>query len=234
MSIFAISDLHLSFADTVNKPMDVFGPDWVNHAERLKNEWIQTVSPSDFVVIPGDISWGLSLDEAKADLQFIDGLPGMKILLRGNHDFWWSSMKKMRGLYKTVNFIQNDAFACEDCVICGTRLWSLPWVQQADYTQSESDVIFEREILRLEMSFAEAEKIRGEKKLIVATHFPPLDKSHKGTRITEIYQNHGVDIAVYGHLHGKHWSDAAEGEIGGIEYRLVSLDRLNAKPLKLL
>ena len=145
MKIFAISDLHLSFADTVDKPMDKFGPEWTDHARRLKESWFSIVSNEDTVIIPGDISWGMSLEEAMPDLEFIDTLPGRKVLLRGNHDFWWSSMKKMRGLFPTLSFIQNDAVDLGEYVICGTRGWNFPWYVPKDMTPEENEKIYRRD-----------------------------------------------------------------------------------------
>ena len=188
MSLFAISDLHLSFAETVEKPMDVFGPLWDNHEQRLANAWRELVSEEDYVLVPGDISWGISLEEAAPDLRFLEALPGKKILLRGNHDYWWSTLKKMNGKYKDIFYIQNNCFAAEDFVICGTRGWFLPWHASKDYTKEECAKIFERELLRLEMSLESAKDIREGRKLIAASHFPPLDNEHTGTRVTEIYQ----------------------------------------------
>ena len=229
MALYTIGDLHLSFSG--DKPMDKFGPEWTDHAERLRRAWFDVVSGDDTVVIPGDISWAMSLEEAKPDLEFIDSLPGKKVLLRGNHDFWWASMKKMRGLYDTIDFIQNDAFESEDFVLCGTRGWYLPWNVPKDMTAEENDRIFRRELLRMEMSLEAAKKVRGDKCLVAAMHFPPLDPSHTGTAVTQLLQLYGVDIAIYGHLHGSHRAEAVEGRVGGINYKYVSLDNLDATPV---
>ena len=234
MSLYAISDLHLSFADTVNKPMDVFGPEWENHAERLRIAWTEEISPDDTVVISGDISWGMSLEEAMPDLAFIDSLPGKKVLLRGNHDFWWSSMKKMRGLYPSIGFIQNDAFEGEDFVLCGSRGWYLPWNIPKTAEGEDNEKILRREFLRMEMSLKEARKIREGRKLIAAMHFPPLDAWHTDTLFTELFRDYGVDTVIYGHLHGRHQAEAFEGEVFGTEYRFVSLDKLDARPIKVI
>ena len=234
MSLFAISDLHLSFADTIDKPMDKFGPEWVDHAERLRTAWFDVVSDEDTVVIPGDISWAMSLEEAGPDLDFIDKLPGKKILLRGNHDFWWSSMKKMRGLYGSIDFIQNDAYDGGDFILCGTRGWYLPWNVPKEMTSEENEKIFRREVLRMEMSLEAAKKTGSGKRLIAAMHFPPLDPLHTGTVVTELLQEYGVDIAIYGHLHGRHRVEAVEGRVGGIDYKHVSLDKLDAVPLRIV
>jgi len=234
MSLFAISDLHLSLADTVDKPMDKFGPEWYDHAERLRVAWTSLVSDNDTVVVPGDISWGIDLEEARPDLAFIDSLPGKKVLLRGNHDYWWTSMKKMRGLFETIDFIQNDSYVGEDFVICGTRGWNLPWNIPKEMTKEENEKIFRRELLRMEMSLKSAEPFRSGKKLIVAMHYPPFDPSHKGTLFTEMFEAYGVEQVLYGHLHGKHREEAVEGRVGKIFYTLVTLDKLDAVPLKII
>ncbi len=230
MKVFAISDLHLAFADTVDKPMDKFGPAWENHAARLSASWSKLVSEDDLVIVPGDISWGMSLEEAKPDLAFVDSLPGKKVMLRGNHDFWWSSMKKMRGLYGSIEFIQNDAVVCGDFVICGSRGWNLPWNVPKEMTAEENEKIYKREILRMEMSLRAALGVRDDRMLIAAVHFPPFDPSHHDTEFTELFKDYGVNKVVYGHLHGKRISEAVEGVFDGIEYRLVSLDKLDAMP----
>ncbi len=234
MSLYAIADLHLSFADTVDKPMDRFGPEWKDHAERLRTAWLSVVSEEDTVLIPGDISWGMSLEEAKPDLAYIDALPGKKLLLRGNHDYWWSSMNKMKGLFPTIDFIRNDAYEGDDFVICGSRGWCLPWNFDKEMTLEENEKILRRELLRMEMSLSAGADIRKGKTLIMATHYPPLDREHKGTVFTELFQSYGVDICIYGHLHGKQRQEAVEGKVGDIVYKLVSLDHLDAKPIKVI
>ncbi len=234
MSLYAISDLHLSLADAVEKPMDIFGPEWVNHAERLSVAWRALVKPGDTVVVPGDISWGIDLEEAGPDLSFVDSLPGKKLLLRGNHDFWWASMKKMRGLYSTIDFIQNDAYEGDTFVICGTRGWYLPWNIPKKMESEDNEKILRREILRMEMSLKAASSVRNGRKLIVAMHFPPLDQWHTETAFTEMFKEYSVDKVVYGHLHGKHQAESFEGNTGGIEYRLVSLDKLDACPIRIV
>ena len=234
MSLFAISDLHLSLSSDVDKPMDVFDYAWVNHVSRLENGWRKLVSVEDTVLIPGDISWGLSLEQAMPDLAFIDSLPGKKVLLRGNHDYWWASMKKMRSLFPSVFFVQNDCYAAEDFVVAGSRGWTFPWDKNADFTPEENDKIYKRELLRLEMSLQAAAQAAQGRPLIAATHYPPLSRDHMQTEFTRLYQKYGVQTAVYGHLHGAKQAFAAEGPSDGINYRLVSLDKLDAVPLKIL
>ena len=230
--LFAIADLHLATDPSIaDKSMDMFGGAWVGHAARLRDIWLRLVEPEDVVLIPGDISWALKLEGAKADLAWLDALPGTKVLLRGNNDLWWSSMKKMRGLYESVLFIRNDCIEFEDYVLCGSRGWTCPG--DPDFSEAEDRKIYERELLRLEMSLSSAAACG--KQIIAATHFPPMNRKAEPSGFTRLYKRFGVKKAVYGHLHGvSAFLTAPEGCIDGIEYRLVSLDRLGAAPLKLL
>ena len=214
-----------------DKSMDMFGGAWVNHAERLREIWLRLIEPDDIVFIPGDISWALKLDEAKADLAWIDALPGRKILIRGNHDLWWSSMKKMRGLFPSIGFIQNDCAEFDDLVLCGSRGWVCPG--DPNYTENTDRKIYERELLRLEMSLSSGSKTG--KRIIAATHFPPTPSADLDSGFMQLYKKYGVKTAVYGHLHGsKAFSGAPEGMTDGIYLRLVSLDKLDAAPLKII
>lgn len=231
-NLYAIADLHLAMDPSIeDKAMDMFGGVWVGHAERLREIWLRNISEDDVIFIPGDISWALKLDEAKADLAWIDGLPGTKVLLRGNHDLWWSSMKKMRGLFESLLFIQNDAVEFPEFVLCGSRGWLCPG--DPDFTESKDRKIYERELLRLRMSLSDAAKYG--KPVIAATHFPPMNKDWQESGFTQLYKEFGVKHALFGHLHGETaFRNAPEGEIEGIRYRLVSLDRLCAMPLRIL
>lgn len=211
--------------------MDLFGGTWVNHAERLREIWLRLIEPDDIIFIPGDISWALKLEEAKADLAWIDALPGRKILLRGNHDLWWSSMKKMRGLFSTIDFIQNDCVEFDDFVLCGSRGWICPG--DPNYVESTDRKIYLRELLRLEMSLSAG--IKTGKRIVAATHFPPIPSADQDSGFMQLYYKYGVETAVYGHLHGsKAISCAPEGTINGVYLRLVSLDKLEAAPLKII
>ena len=231
-NLYAIADLHLAMDPSIgDKSMDMFGGAWVDHAERLKKLWLRLVEPQDVVFVPGDISWALKLPEAAADLAWIDSLPGTKVLLRGNHDLWWSSMKKMKGMFESVLFIRNDSIEFADYVLCGTRGWICPG--DPEFSESTDRKIYERELIRLRMSLEDAS--RCGKRIIAATHFPPMNRSREASGFTGLYREFGVKTALFGHLHGESaFRSAPEGSIDGIDYRLVSLDRLGAAPLRIL
>ena len=222
MKLFALADLHLS--GSVDKPMDVFGPQWDNHHARIKEAWLDTVGKNDLVLIPGDISWAMQLQEAQEDLDAIAQLPGRKLLLRGNHDYWWSSLSKLRAaLPSGMQVIQNDAVLLDGHVFCGTRGWTFPTPQQNLGEQDEK--VYQRELLRLKMSLDQAVKLGG-KDITVMLHFPPLFADGVGTAFTEILKAYPVRSVVYGHLHGAGIKIAFEGEREGIDYHLVSCDAL--------
>jgi len=220
MNVFAIGDLHLSFSVGEAKSMDMFGDAWVNHTEKLKENWLRLVNPDDIVVLPGDFSWAMKLEEAKADFDWLSHLPGRKIFVRGNHDLWWSSLKKMQTLYPEVHFIQNDSIVVNGIAIAGSRGWINP--DDLDFKESTDGPIYQRERLRFEMSLS---SIEGEySKLIFVSHFPPLG-------FTDILKKYNVDYAIYGHLHGeKAFANGPVGLIDGTEYFLCSLDKLKAVP----
>ncbi|MFQ9894348.1 MAG: metallophosphoesterase [Emergencia sp.] len=228
MKIFAIGDLHLSFDKRIEKPMDIFGPRWVNHHERVKAQWEQLVDPNDLVLIPGDVSWGLRQDEALADLEWIHRLPGKKVITKGNHDLWWTSVTRLNNLYEDMTFLQNHCFDAGDGIaICGTRGWICPGTEGFD---SHDQKIFDRERIRLEFSLKEA-KEAGAKTIIAALHYPPTNDKMQGSGFTELLERYGVKLCVYGHLHGKDaFKNGLKGVFNGVEYRLVSLDYLEGKP----
>ena len=153
MSIFAIADLHLSFCPDICKPMDIYGPEWENHAERIEENWRSVVTDEDTVVLPGDISWGLKLEEARYDLEWIEALPGRKVVFKGNHDLWWRGITRLNSMDETVTFIQNDCYEAEGVFICGTRGWVTP--DSDDYTEAD-EKIYNRELLRLRASLEKA------------------------------------------------------------------------------
>lgn len=240
MRVYAIADLHLSFGENVDKPMDVFGPAWEAYEAKLKKNWEDTVAPGDTVIIPGDLSWGLHLEEAMADLAWLDSLPGTKVLVRGNHDLWWSSMAKMRKLFESVKFIQNDAYEGEGFVVMGSRGWVCPG--DAHFSEEEDRKIYTREVMRMEMSAAAAERLmtqareRGEDPVLIgAMHYPPTNEKKQPSEFTGIFGKAGCRTVVYGHLHGEHsFYNGPYGVIDGAEYFLCSLDRLEGQPRLIL
>ena len=229
MALFSIADLHLSF--TSEKPMDIYGGWWINHTETIRNNWIQNIGEDDTVLIPGDISWALRLEDAKEDLSWLDSLPGKKIAVKGNHDLWWSSISKLSKLSLDINFIQNNFFQYEDYAICGTRGWICPG--DKDFTIHD-DKIYKREINRLMLSLNTA-KGAGYKKYIAMLHFPPTNENMDQSGFTELLEQYGVEAVVYGHLHNKEgFSKGIKGEVNGIKYYLTSCDAIECNPLKLL
>ena len=227
MSVFAIGDLHLPGHE--QKPMDVFGSHWDRHFETISENWRQKITDDDLVLIPGDISWAMQLSEAKDDLEAIGRLPGTKLLLRGNHDYWWSSLSKLRAaMPERMHVIQNDAMRFGDSVFCGTRGWNFPTAQQALSAQDEK--VYQRELIRLRMSLDHARKLGGSD-VTVMLHFPPLFADGFSTGFTEILEEYAVNRVVYGHLHGSGIKIGYEGVREGIEYRLVSCDALSFAPV---
>ncbi|MGN0711468.1 MAG: metallophosphoesterase [Anaerovoracaceae bacterium] len=230
MKIFAIADLHLSFDERVEKPMDIFGTNWLNHADKLKEYWEEMISDGDIVLIPGDISWALKYEEALADLEWIHSMKGTKILLKGNHDLWWTSINRLNRLYDDMHFLQNDFYPVGDVAVCGSRGWICPG---SDEFKQHDNKIYERELLRLEFSLSAAEKA-GFKKKIGMLHYPPTnDRMHK-SGFTELFSRYGVSSVVYGHLHGKEgFKNGLKGVMNDVEYHLVSLDYLHCKPFQI-
>lgn len=224
MKLFAIGDLHLSHAS--DKPMDVFGPAWDDHAARIGESWRNTVAEDDVVLIPGDISWAMQLDEARADIDFIAALPGKKILMRGNHDYWWASLAKVRAvLPRGIYALQNDAIDLGGAVIAGSRGWMCPG--SSGFEPETDKKIYDREAIRLGMSLERA----GEGRRIIAMlHYPPFNEKRNSSAFTDLFEKHGVEHVVYGHLHGKSCRNAFEGVREGITYTLCSADHLGFAP----
>ncbi len=228
MRVFALADLHLS--GSVDKPMDVFGPAWDNHLARICTAWLESVGEEDLVLIPGDISWAMRLQEAETDLRTIAALPGKKLILRGNHDYWWNSLSKVRAaLPEGMYALQNDAFAFGDVAVVGSRGWVCP--ESAGFDDAEDRSIYEREVLRLGLSLSHAPK---DKFLVCMMHYPPFNERRNPSGFTELFEQYGVKRVVYGHLHGKACRNAFEGERNGVEYTLCSADHLEFKPKLIL
>ena len=224
MKVFALADLHLS--GSVNKPMDVFGPAWDNHLTRIQTAWSETVGPEDLVLIPGDISWAMRLEEAQTDLETIAALPGTKLLLRGNHDYWWNSLSKVRAaLPEGMYALQNDAFTFGNLVIVGSRGWVCPG--SSGFDDAVDSPVYEREVIRLGLSFSHAQEGRP---ILCMMHYPPFNERRKPSGFTATIEQFGTKHVVYGHLHGKACRNAFEGERNGVQYTLCSADHLNFKP----
>lgn len=228
MKIFAISDLHLSFAPYIEKPMNIFGMRWENHEERLSEYWKELVCEEDTVLLGGDLSWGLRLEDAKFDLEWIDALPGRKILIKGNHDLWWGSINKLNSLYEDMDFLQTNFFKVGDVAICGSRGWVCPGA--SDFREHD-EKIYKRELIRLRFSL-EAAKKAGMQRIIGMLHYPPTNDRFHNSGFTELFSEFGVEKVIYGHLHGKdNFAKGFKGEMNGVSYDLTSCDYLGAKPI---
>ena len=194
--VFSISDLHIGTC--VDKPMDVFGKQWEGHFDKIKEDWLRRVGEQDVVLLAGDFSWAMSLEEVKGDLAELAALPGKKVLLKGNHDYWWQSVSKVRSvLPEGVYALQNDVIRIGNYLFCGSRGWMM------EHPEEEEKKIFDRELIRLELSLSAMAKVRREgDKVIGMTHFPPFDLTFASTPVTELFRKYEVDTVVYGHLHG--------------------------------
>ncbi len=226
MSIFAIADLHLSLDG--NKSMEIFSG-WDDYVQKLEENWKKIVTPEDTVVIPGDISWAMKLEDTLVDFQFLDSLPGQKVLLKGNHDYWWTTAKKMSAfvaehrLY-TLNFLHNDCYPAEGVAICGTRSWLFEQGEEFDQK------LVNREAGRLDMSLTAAKEMEK----IVFLHYPPIYRDGRSDKMIEIMHKHGVNQCYYGHLHAHTIKNAFNDTENGIRYKLVSADALKFIPYKVL
>ncbi len=230
MKLFAIADLHLPGGD--DKPMDVFGPQWDGHFQRISRDWRQRVAPEDLVLIPGDISWAMQLSHALPDLEAIGALPGQKLLIKGNHDYWWSSLTRVQeALPAGMKALQHSAADVGGWVVCGTRGWMFP---TGDAPLSpEDDRVYRRELLRLEMALAEAERMAAGRPVVVMLHYPPLYDTQRDTAFTELLTARGAHTVVYGHLHGSGIRAGFSGMHRGVRYALVSCDSLDFQLMEL-
>lgn len=224
MSIYAIGDTHLSFS--TDKPMDIFGG-WTDYVYRLEKNWRTVVKTEDTVVIPGDISWAMSLEGAEEDFRFLHSLPGRKIILKGNHDYWWTTKKKMdtylreKG-FDSIEILHNNAFRVGDFTLCGSRGWFY------DAQTGLDKKVIAREAARIDRSIEEGKKLGGE--LIVFLHYPPLSQEQKCEEIMQVLIKHGIKRCVYGHLHGGSCLYAVQEKVDGIDFSLVSADFLQFCP----
>ncbi len=223
MSIFAIGDTHLTFS--TDKPMDIFRG-WTDYVERLEKNWRAVVGEDDTVVIPGDISWAMSLEQAKKDFAFLDALPGKKLIMKGNHDYWWTTKRKMDTFlsengFVSLSILHNNAFRVGDFTLCGSRGWFF------DAENSDSKVLL-REAGRLDMSIEEGKKLGGE--LIVFLHYPPVMSNMRCNEMMAVLKKHGIERCYYGHLHGESTLRAVKETVDGVKFSLVSADFLEFCP----
>lgn len=222
MKIYAISDLHLS--GLTDKPMDIFGGGWEGHFEKIKNDWEEKVKDGDAVLIGGDTSWGMKLEEGLFDVRSLAPLKGNKVFIRGNHDFWWSGISRVRAGApdSTFYFLQNDCVKLGKYIIAGSRGWTCPG--SADYTEHD-EALYKREAERFRLAFAAADKVREEgDELIALIHYPPFGQKKEDTLFTRLFEENGVKKVVFGHLHGSYYFPLRT-EKNGITYYLTSCDK---------
>ena len=224
MALYAIGDLHLCLG--APKPMDVFGGAWVGYMEKLK-QGMSVLTPEDTLVLMGDLSWALDLPNAAADFAWINGISGKKIILKGNHDYWWSTQAKFTKFcqengFVNLNLLNNNCYAYEDWAICGTRGWFF----EEERSGAQDEKVFRRELIRLETSL----KAAGDREKLVFLHYPPRYKGYTCREILDLMENYGVRQCYYGHLHGASHKLAMQGLWDGIEYRLLSADYLDFRP----
>lgn len=236
MSIYVIGDLHLPFGE--NKPMDIFGEKWQGYTEKLREDWLNKVKPEDTVFLAGDFSWATYLEDTYEDFSYLNNLPGKKILLKGNHDYWWTTLTNMkRYLQKNnienVDFLFNNSYEIENKIFVGTRGWTL-------LESENSEKMINREAARLELSIKSAIEQYGEDKEIIAImHYPPISNNAMKNEYTynskflDIMKKYNIKKCYYGHLHGSSHKDAIEGEIEGVNFKLISADYLDFKLCKI-
>ncbi len=230
MRIYAISDLHIS--TNTNKPMDVFGGNWIGYLDKIRNDWKSKVSDDDIVLIGGDISWAMDIEDAKKDIQSLADLKGKKVFIKGNHDYWWSGIGKVRDILPE-NFyaLQNDSIKFGNIVICGSRCWSVPGC--TDFKQQDMKIYLrETERLRLSLNSAKKKMNDGDK-LIALIHFPPFNVKREDTIFTNLFEQSHVHSVVYGHLHGKNVKADLVVYKNDVKYYLTSCDQVNNKLIEI-
>lgn len=225
MALYALSDLHLSFTD--DKPMGIFGEVWEDHDKKIEQNWWAKIRPEDTVLLGGDLSWSMTLDMAMKELDFINSLPGRKIAIKGNHDYWWSSIKKLNSLYDNFKFIQNNYFLWNSTAICGTRGWICEGSEK--FTEEDAS-IYRREGIRLENSLAAA-TAAGHTDIIAMIHYPPVNEYNQNSAFTDLLEKYKVRKVIYGHLHGAALKNVLQGDRNGVEYIMTSGDFLNFDPI---
>ena len=227
MALYAIGDLHLSHA--APKPMDIFGSGWDGHPQKLRENWNRVVSENDLTIVAGDISWAMQLSEAAQDLAWLAALNGQKLLLRGNHDYWWSSIGKVRrALPPGIHVLQNDHFSWGTLAVCGTRGWICPG--EEGFNSGQDEKIYKRELLRLQFSLESARK-DGFTDLIAALHFPPYNRQGPPSEFTALLEEYRVKGCLFGHIHDPGRERIFQGKHGGVDYRFVAADGVDFTPV---
>lgn len=245
MSIFVIADLHLSTDSATNKSMEVFGSRWTDYMSKIQKNWNSIVTERDTVIIPGDISWALRLEDATSDLEYIHKLNGKKFLGKGNHDFWWSTNKKMNEFFKKNGFdsleiLHNNAFIVEGAIICGTRGWFPDESQQTAVNNADYGKIINREVGRLKLSLEAASKLQAEHlastgeelPILVFLHFPPIRGDYSIKELIDVLCEYNVKNVYYGHIHNSY--DTPKSFVyENVRFNIISSDFLNFYPLKI-
>ena len=237
MSIYIIGDLHLAFGE--NKPMDVFGDNWTNHSEKIKQDWLSKVKKEDTVILAGDFSWAMKLQDTIQDFEYLNQLPGKKILLKGNHDYWWTTVTSMKKFLRdnnisNIDFLYNNSFEIENRIICGTRGWALT----SENIIKEDQKIVDREVNRLKLSIESGIQNFGENKEIIAIlHYPPITQTNilknETTPFMKMLREYNIKKCYYGHLHGLGIKEAVNGNMDEIELKLISCDAIDFKLQKI-
>ena len=235
MSIYVIADLHLDTKSN-QKSMEVFGNRWRDYVQKIQSNWSRLVAPQDTVVIPGDISWALNLESSLSDLKWIDALPGKKILMKGNHDFWWSTVSKMRSFFcenciNSIDILYNNALEVEEYIISGSRGWFTDRAMQGSAQEVDYDKIINREFVRLELSLKAAQNLRDQtgKEILVFLHFPPVWGEFRCEEILELLKKYRIKQCFFGHIHSN-YSISSSFTDNGVTFRLISADYLDFIP----
>ena len=228
MAIYTISDLHLSLG--IDKPMDIFGEKCSHHDAKIKNNWMRKINEDDMILIAGDISWAMRENESMMDLQWIEDLPGKKIISKGNHDYWWNSITKLNAKFENTKFLQNNYYVYKEYAICGSRGWICPG---SDKFTEKDEKIYSRELIRLRLSLDSAKKA-GFNKFIVMIHYPPTNEKFEESDIVKLFKEYNVEKVIYGHLHGPALRRVLDGVNDGVEYIMTSGDYIDFDPVKIL
>ncbi len=231
MKVYAISDFHLSIFNP--KPMDIFGEVWNNYLDEISSFWRSNLTEEDVMLIAGDISWAMTLEAVVPDLEYLGSFPGKKVILRGNHDYWWHSISAIRKILPANMYaVQNDCIRIGDLLICGSRGWVTPEIK----TFSDDDKkIYDRELIRLKLSLDEMSKMRKEgDKVVVMMHFPPFNSKFESSPFTQLIASYSPDKVIYGHLHGKGVRAKKSVTLDGVEYLLTSCDLIDNIPVRIL